>query len=335
MQDVLSKGLVETDIMYDEMEQFFGQMEQVVLDGREAMQAQFNEYMEELKARQKVALEEQRRQLDEELEKQAKELSEQSQRWQEELEKIKRLHEQQLEMQRKRAQEELAEAKRQHEERLALQEAEKQRRLQEFSFSSRHDPILCAHNATTGEIIDSSCINYTGTAVIMCYDRRGLQKMVFVAVSDEDGSNYMGENAWFVADTWEVSTCSWQWSYHNDTAQHVAQISCNDGRPSELPQMSQPPFTWLQAFDGSKTFLLHALQPRIMHGPKYELIRGILTDNDVSAVPYDNQRLGQWLNAMLMLKGYAMEYNIHSKALKSLTEYIVFWGIAHARKSML
>jgi len=49
---------------------------------------------------------------------------------------------------------------------------------------------------------------------------------------------------------------------------------------------------------------------------------------DVTKASFDFEHVGQWVNAMLMMHGYATEKNAKGTALAFLRKYAVFYGIA-------
>ena len=216
-------------------------------------------------------------------------------------------------------------------------EAEEARRAAErssFGFRALGDPILCAYNKSSGDVIEKSCVNYTGPAVVTCYDDEGLQRIIWVGVSDEDGSNRQGEDAFWVAETvaWTISTG--EWSYRDDTGKHVADVSCDVGHENGATIKKSPPLDFLKSFQNSKTFLVHTMQPRIIPGPKYSFLQDMLSDGKLSELAYDAANAKPWLNAFLMMLGYATEHNIRPKALGEISKYVVLYGVAQARAAV-
>ena len=211
--------------------------------------------------------------------------------------------------------------------------AEEEERRSRFRFSSRGDPMLCAYSSS-GEVLEKSCVNYTGPAVVTCYDNQGLQRIIWVGVSDEDGSNRQGEDAWWVAETVALNVANGTWSYEDVTGKHVADVSCDGAEGGSAVVKESPPMDFLKTFQkSSKTFLVHTMQPRIIPGPKYSFMEDMLSRDKLADLVYDEQNAREWLNAFLMMLGYATENNIHSKALGEIAKYTVIYGVSQAKKA--
>ncbi|CAE7786994.1 unnamed protein product [Symbiodinium sp. CCMP2456] len=217
-------------------------------------------------------------------------------------------------------------------------EAESRRRAAEeeqsrFRFSSRGDPVLCAYNSA-GEVLEKSCVNYTGPAVVTCYNDQGLQRIIWVGVSDEDGSNRQGDDAWWVAETVALNVATGTWSYEDVTGKHIADVSCDTAEGGSARVKESPPMDFLKTFQkSSKTFLVHTMQPRIIPGPKYSFMEDMLNRDKLADLVYDEQNAKEWLNAFLMMLGYATEHNVHSKALGEIAKYTVLYGVSQAQKA--
>ena len=241
----------------------------------------------------------------------------------------------QAEARRAQAQARRAEAERRlREAEAARRAAEEAARRSNFGFRSHGDPILCAYNKSSDEVVEKSCVNYTGPAVVTCYDHEGLQRIIWVGVSDEDGSNRQGEDAFWVAETVALTASTGKWSYQDVTGKHIADVSCDtaaEGRNAIVTEV--PPMAFLKTFRNSKTFLVHTMQPRIIPGPKYSFMQDMMSDSSLSHLEYDEQNAKNWLNAFLMMLGYAMEHGIHSKALGEIAKYVVVYGVAQAQKA--
>ena len=214
----------------------------------------------------------------------------------------------------------------------AQRAAEAAARRSTFGFRSSGDPILCAYNKSSDEVIQKSCVNYTGPAVVTCYDHDGLQKLIWVGVSNEDGSNRQGEDAWWVAETLALTVSTGKWSYEDVTGKHIADVSCDTAEGGNATVLTTPPMSFLKTFRNSKTFLVHTLQPRIIPGPKYSFMQDMLSDSKLSDLVYDEHNAKNWINALLMMLGHATEHDIRSKALGEIAKYAVVYGVSQAQK---
>ncbi|CAE7374671.1 unnamed protein product [Symbiodinium necroappetens] len=223
--------------------------------------------------------------------------------------------------------------KRQREEEARRRAAEEEERRSRFRFRSSGDPMLCAYSSS-GEVVEKSCVNYTGPAVVTCYDNQGIQRIIWVGVSDEDGSNKQGEDAWWVAETVALNVANGTWSYEDVTGKHVADVSCDTAEGGTAMVTESPPMDFLKTFQkSSKTFLVHTMQPRIIPGPKYSFMEDMLSRDKLADLVYDEQNAREWLNAFLMMLGYATEHNVHSKALGEIAKYAVIYGVSQAKKA--
>ncbi|CAL1144601.1 unnamed protein product [Cladocopium goreaui] len=240
----------------------------------------------------------------------------------EETERQEREARKKLEAERRRL-EEQARQEREARERL---EAERRR---SWSFSARGDPIICPENGN-GEIVHDLCVEYKGPATVMCFDRLGkLQSLDFVGVCDEDGQNCQSPDAVWVGEQWRFDVSSRQFLYRNVAGQKIADVSCGGNWTSEAPSSTPDP-KWLDAFNGGRSFILHARQPRITDGPSFDFIwRALMDQRDWD---FDSDHIGQWINAMLMAHGFAKEVGFVHETVPLMAQYAVFYGLVASRK---
>ena len=109
----------------------------------------------------------------------------------------------------------------------------------------------------------------------------------------------------------------------------VADVSCEADWVSEELPSALPPSSWLAAFNGGRSFLLHALQPRIADGPAFDFVWRSLVDQQ--QWDFDRDHVGQWINAMLMAHGYTWQNGLQQTAATELAKYAVFYGLAASR----
>lgn len=243
-----------------------------------------------------------------------------------------RIQQQQLEQEQQRweaEQRRLAEEKR----RLEKERQEQQRRA--WAFSARGDPRLCPEDAN-GNTLEKECIEYHGPATIMCFNVFGnLQSIDFVGVCEKDGSNCQSKEAYWVGEQWRYDLQNKTWKYRDVTGKHVADVSCANNWPTEALPSEQPLTAWLEAFNNGRSFILHAMQPRIMNGPSFQYIWTTLMGKDVTKASFDVEHVGQWVNAMLMMHGYATHKKVEGAMLNDfLPKYSVFYGIAAHYRSL-
>ena len=101
-------------------------------------------------------------------------------------------------------------------------------------------------------------------------------------------------------------------------------------RTSEAPPSSTPDPKWLDAFNGGRSFILHARQPRITDGPSFDFIwRALMDQRDWD---FDSDHIGQWINAMLMAHGFAKEVGFVHETVPLMAQYAVFYGLVASRK---
>lgn len=101
-------------------------------------------------------------------------------------------------------------------------------------------------------------------------------------------------------------------------------------RTSQALPSSTPDPQWLDAFNGGRSFILHARQPRITDGPSFDFIWRALMDQH--SWDFDRDHIGQWINAMLMAHGYAKEAGFVHETVPLLAQYAVFYGLVASRK---
>jgi len=226
-----------------------------------------------------------------------------------------------------RKQRERIEEQRREMEEARRRQAAERRRL--FSFTAAGDPRLCPIDEN-GDVIDEFCIEYKGPATVMCYDERGaLQSIDFVGVTHEDGTCPQCKDADFVGEQWRFLPPSFrEVKYRNVTAKHVHDVSCANDWESEARPSRMPSGEWLKAFDGGHSFVLHALQPRIVDGPSFNFIWSLMMQKAGSGIDFDREHVGMWLNSILTVQGYAKEHGLKGTALEVLSQWVVLYGIA-------
>lgn len=196
-----------------------------------------------------------------------------------------------------------------------------------YAFAALGDPRICPWS--DGKPIEHACIEYKGPATVLCYAKNGrLLTVDFVGVCYEDGTHCMADDADWVGEQWRFNLTSGQWLYRDVRESHVADVGCS-AWPSQRAPTQEPPPKFIQAFQAKRSFILHELQPRIIHGPKADVIWKVLKQGSASHVTKDNRkRVLGWVNAGLAVLGQAQQKSLDCEGCKDLSKSLVDYGIS-------
>lgn len=202
-----------------------------------------------------------------------------------------------------------------------------------YTFKAEGDPMIVIYGKDRRVIHRH---HYLGPAVTLFFDESGrLDHIDFVGVCDARGSSRQSPWADYVGEHARLYVQTGKWRYRDGCSKRIAEVSDCDWA-SEKPERWQPDVEFLNAFKGSKTFVLHACQPRVIEGPPFGELWSMATAPELFELDFDRSVANAWVNAMLVVVGSAQTRGLKQDA-KEVLRYAVMYGMAmtHAGQDLL
>jgi len=196
-----------------------------------------------------------------------------------------------------------------------------------YTFEARDDPMIIVYGKN-GELLSER--HYTGPAVMLFFDESGrLSHIDFVGVCDCFGRNRQSPHADYVGEHARLHVQTGTWKFRDGCGKRVAEVSDREWDSEKQPHWRPSP-KWLDAFSGGKTFVLHAYQPRVIEGPRFDHMWSMAAAPELYQLAFDRGAADEWMNAMLVLVGSAQLQGLKWDA-EELLRYAVLYGMAMTR----
>uniref|UniRef100_A0A7S4RIX2 Uncharacterized protein n=1 Tax=Alexandrium monilatum TaxID=311494 RepID=A0A7S4RIX2_9DINO len=193
-----------------------------------------------------------------------------------------------------------------------------------YTFKAQGDPMIIIYDKSGAAIARH---HYTGPAVMLFFDEGGhLIHIDFVGVCDSLGRNRQAPSADYVGEHSRLHVQTGRWKFRDGCGQFIAEVSDREWDSERQPDWCPSP-DWLEAFRGGKTFVLHACQPLVIEGPRFEDVWSMATAPELYQMAFDRGAVAEWMNEMLVLVGSAQLQGLRQDS-EELLRYAVMYGMA-------
>lgn len=132
-----------------------------------------------------------------------------------------------------------------------------------YEFAAEGDPMIVVYDQEGNQVTSH---HYYGPAAVLFFNKHGhLDHIDFVGVCDSSGGNRQSPIADYVGEHARLYVQSGTWKYRNGCGKRIVEVSDRDWVSERAPDW-RPDSHWLRAFTGKQTFVVHALQPRVIKG---------------------------------------------------------------------